>query len=165
MRLVLRFGHGKPGRSAARLSGTGAAALAGGAVAEKGSPSVRSGATSRGPSAVGQSPLGPATGGSWAVRFEESGARWTQTSPECRRPEEDRARAEARARSTGLRNRFVDGVAGGPPGLRGSRWPLPRLAGSWLSCAIKGEARRFQPGRRGGGGGEDFGFRSQGVAG
>src|SRR2546425_9763102 len=75
MRLVLRFGHGKPGRSAARLSGTGAAALAGGAVAEKGSPSVRSGATSRGPSAVGQSPLGPATGGSWAVRFEESGAR------------------------------------------------------------------------------------------
>src|SRR2546426_9664417 len=128
MRLVLRFGHGKPGRSAARLSGTGAAALAGGAVAEKGSPSVRSGATGRGPSAVGQS-LGPATGGSWAVRFEESGARWTQTSPECRRPEEDRARAEARARSTGVRNRFVDGVAGGPPDLGGMWGALPGLPG------------------------------------
>src|SRR5713226_3501255 len=128
MRLVLRFGHGKPGRSAARLSGTGAAALAGGAVAEKGSPSVRSGAASRGPSPVGQ-PLGPTAGGSWAVRFAEGGARRTQTSAACGRSEEDRARAEARAGSSGLRNRFVDGVAGGAPDRGRMRGPLPCLAG------------------------------------
>src|SRR5712692_5582071 len=91
--------HGKSSGSAARFSGTGAAALAGGAVAEEGSPSVRSGAASRGPSPVGQ-PLGPATGGRRAPRFAESGARRTQTSAECGSPAEDRGRAEARAGST-----------------------------------------------------------------
>jgi transposase len=53
------FAHGKSSRSAERLSGTGAPALAGGAHAEEGSPSVRGGTAGRSPSAVGE-PLGPA---------------------------------------------------------------------------------------------------------
>jgi len=65
--------HRKSSGSAARFSGTGAAALAGGAVAEEGSPSVRGGAASRSPSAVGE-PLGAATGGRRGPRLAESGA-------------------------------------------------------------------------------------------
>ena len=64
--------YGKPSRSSARLSGTGAAALTGGAAIGERSPSVRSGTAGRGASAVGQS-LGTTTGGSRAVEFEESG--------------------------------------------------------------------------------------------
>src|SRR5437667_5887227 len=125
---MLPLAHGESGGSTTGLSGVGAAALTGGAVAEAGSPSVRSGTASRGPSAVGQ-PLGPTAGGSRAVRFAESGARRTQTSAGCGRSEEDRARAEARAGSNGLRNRFVDGVAGGAPDRGRMRSPLPCLAG------------------------------------
>ena len=120
--------YGKPSRSSARLSGTGAAALTGGAAIGERSPSVRSGTAGRGASAVGQS-LGTTTGGSRAVEFEESGARRTQTSPRWGRPEEDRAWAEARAGSAGLRNRFVDGVAGGAPD-RG--WSCQRPTGRAL---------------------------------
>ena len=48
---------------------------------------------------------------------------------QCGRSEEDRARAEAWAGSSGLRNRFVDGVAGGAPDRGRMRGPLPCLAG------------------------------------
>src|SRR6202158_3431476 len=115
--------HGQSSGSAARLSGTGAAALAGGAVAEQRSPSVRGGTASRSPSAVGES-LGPATGGLRLSRFAESRARRTPNSAAGRRPAEDRAWAEARSGSSGLRNRFVDGVAGGAPD-RGGMGGLP----------------------------------------
>jgi len=125
---VLSSAHGKSSRSSARLSGTGAAALTGGAATEERNPSVRSGTAGAGASAVCQS-LGPTSGSRGAIRFEEGGACRTQTSPECGGPEEDPARPEARAGNSGLRNRFVDGMAGSAP-HRGGVWgPLPCLAG------------------------------------
>jgi hypothetical protein len=127
--------HGKSSRSAERLSGTGAAALASGAVAKEGSPSVRGGAASRSPSAVGEPP-GPATGGRRLSRFAESGARRKQTSAACRRPAEDRAPAEAWAGSSGVRNRFVDRVAGGAPDRERMWGSLPCLAGLTHSAAV-----------------------------
>src|SRR5439155_18631915 len=66
----------------------------------------------------------------------ESGARRTQTSAGCGRPEQDRARAEAWATSSGLRNQFVDLVARGPPDRRGMRSPLPCLASLAHSAAV-----------------------------
>jgi len=85
---MLSSAHGKSGGGATRFSGTGAAALAGGAVAGQGSPSVRGGAAGGRAPAIGES-LGPTTGSRRAVGLEESRARRTQTPTEPRGTEED----------------------------------------------------------------------------
>ena len=126
--LVLSSAHGKPSRSSARFSGTGAAALAGSAAIEERSPAVGSGAAGRGASAIGK-PLGAATGGERAAGAAESGTRGTQTASAPGGPGAGGARAEAWAGSYGLRHRAVDGVAGGAPDRAGVRRPLPCLAG------------------------------------
>jgi hypothetical protein len=69
------------------------------------------------------------------ARSEESRARRTQTPPERRGLEEDPARAEAWAGSIGLRDRTVDGVAGGALDRGGIAGPLPYLAGLAHSAA------------------------------
>ena len=79
----------------------------------------------------------------WAQQLEaeglpglkKAGRAGRRPPPERRRLEEDRARAEAWAGSAGLRDRFVDGVAGGALDRGGMRGPLPCLAGLAHSAA------------------------------
>src|SRR5213593_3501957 len=61
---------------------------------------------------------------------------WAQTAFASGRSEAYRARAEAWAASSGLRNQFVDLVARGPSDRRGMRSPLPCLASLAHSAAV-----------------------------
>src|SRR5437879_4935069 len=82
---MLPLAHGESGGSTTGLSGVRAAALAGGAVAEEGSSSVRSGASGGSASPVGES-LGTTIGRGRAVGIEEGRACRTQTAAEPGRP-------------------------------------------------------------------------------
>src|SRR5438128_12636611 len=81
-------------------------------------------------------PLGAATPAGRTARPEESGTGWAQTAFASGRSEAYRARAEAWAASSGLRNQFVDLVARGPSDRRGMRSPLPCLASLAHSAAV-----------------------------
>src|SRR5881409_1580740 len=70
------------------------------------------------------------------ARPEESGTGGTQTAFACGRSAAHRARADAWATSSGLRNQFVDLVTGGAPDRRGMRSPLPCLASLAHSAAV-----------------------------
>jgi hypothetical protein len=104
----------------------------------KGNSSVRGGAADRRAPAIGES-VGATTGSGRMARSKESRARRTQTPPERRGLEEDPARAEAWAGSIGLRDRTVDGVAGGALDRGGMRGPLPYFAGLAHSAATGSE--------------------------
>src|SRR5207245_8557362 len=101
-----------------RFSGTGAATLRRGSAVAAGSSSVGSGPPGGSASAVSE-PLGAATPAGRTARPEESGTGWAQTAFASGRSEAYRARAEAWAASSGLRNQFVDLVARGPSDPRG----------------------------------------------
>src|SRR5438067_3947341 len=109
-------------------------AYSGSAVAA-GSSSGGSGPPGGSASAVSE-PLGAATPAGRTARPEESGTGWAQTASASGRSEAYRARAEAWAASSGLRNQFVDLVARGPSDRRGMRSPLPCLASLAHSGAV-----------------------------
>src|SRR6202795_1835541 len=98
---MLSSAHGTSGGGTARLSGTGAPALAGGAVAGQGNSSVRGGEAGRRAPAIGET-VGATTGSGGVARSEERRAPRPQAPPERRGLEEDRVRAEAWAGSIGL---------------------------------------------------------------
>src|SRR5712692_3767588 len=107
-----------------------------------GGSAVAAGSSSGGSSPPGGSasavrePLGAATPAGRTALPEESGTGWAQTAFASGRFAAHRARAEAWATSSGLRNQFVDLVAGGAPDRRGMRSPLPCLASLAHSATV-----------------------------
>src|SRR5437660_3628861 len=129
---MLLSGHGKPGGSTARLSEVGTTAAVRSAAVAARNPSGGSGAAGGSASAVGQS-LGGAVGARWRPRVEESRARGAARSLMPGRSAAHRAWVETGTAGTGLRNQFVDLVAGGRSdraGMRGQVPPLASLANS-----------------------------------
>src|ERR1019366_2463325 len=100
-------GHGKSSRSSTRLSGTGAAADAGGAAAGEGVQSVGSGPASRRAPAVRKS-VGVRVTRERARGAEEGGPCGTQAAPERRGSPQDQAGTQTRPGNSGLRDRIVD---------------------------------------------------------
>src|SRR5271166_1396261 len=120
--------HGESGGSTQKLRGTGTSADAGRASAGEGVQPVGGGTAGGSPSPVGQ-PVGGAVAERGSSRAEAGGPGGPEATAEWTGFAEDRAWAEARAGSSGVRNRFVDGLAGGALDRAGMRGPLPFLAG------------------------------------
>src|ERR1700680_1638392 len=162
--LVVRSGHGKPQRSTERLRKTGRAPLPRRPTAAAGSSSGASGPAGRGASAVG-GPLGPTARRRRTKGAEESQTRRPQAAPEDSRPAAHRTRAEARATSVGVWNRFVDLGARGAPD-RGRMWrPLPSVAGLAHSAAAGVELPASSGTRSGAGRAEDPALEQEALAG
>src|SRR3974377_231031 len=128
-------GHGKSGRSAARLSGTGAAADGGGAVAGEGVQPVGSGPASGRAPAIGQS-VGDGVSGERPRRAEEGGPCRAQAAPERDHPPQARTGTQTRTGNAGLRDRLVDNKACGPFDLAGMGNCLPSFPGLAHSKAV-----------------------------